>query len=316
MAKAPWVKWYPSDFIIGTARLTPDTGWLYTVVINWIYERGAPIDDDIEELATAANMKPSKAEAALEALVRKGKLTRANGKISNARAEQEIASRASSIAKSSESATRRWESARQKNEENQPQKITPHAEVTQNPDENREEESRKRKNQGILLPEDRSARKQAKINERVDYPEEFEVLWRQYPRTAGTSKKKAYDHWRMLNDEKRERVRLAVPIFADMMRREGRAEDKIKHFQFWLSDRVYETLAVGPVSSNIVTVEWHKSATPEQWAKVMKIFAATNDWRESWGPAPGKTGCCVPIELLPEGLRPPTVNTQLTTAPG
>lgn len=140
----------------------------------------------------------------------------------------------------------------------------------------------------------------------VPYSEEFEALWQAYPRTRNTSKKKAWDYYRMLNAEKQQRVRAAVPIFAAAMRAEGRPEDKISHMTSWLNGRMYETAA--PATSAVATDQapWHKIATPEQWAKVLKIYGSTSDWRESWGPAPGKSGCCVPddlIETLPFHLR-------------
>src|SRR5262245_14185006 len=62
------------------------------------------------------------------------------------------------------------------------------------------------------------------------FSEEFELdVWAPYPRKAGTSKKAAWDQWRMLNDENQQKVKAAIPLYAAMMKREGRAEDKIKH---------------------------------------------------------------------------------------
>ncbi len=132
------------------------------------------------------------------------------------------------------------------------------------------------------------------------YPEEFEVLWKQYPRTRNTSKKKAHDIWRMLNAENQARVAAAVPIFAAAMRAEGRPEDKIKHFQFFLSERIYETVGVPPTGKKIADVDWWKTATREQWGKILVIWRSTNDWRQPWGPEPGKPGSCVPEDLLTE----------------
>jgi hypothetical protein len=38
----------------------------------------------------------------------------------------------------------------------------------------------------------------------------------------------------------------------------------------------------------------------EQWKRVLVIYASTNNWNASWGPAPGEKGCKVPRELIVE----------------
>lgn len=134
------------------------------------------------------------------------------------------------------------------------------------------------------------------------YSEEFEALWQLYPRTKNTSKKKAHDIWRMLNTENRARVTGAVPIFAAAMRAEGRPEDKIPHMTSWLNGKMYET-AAAPASapaSKQTAADWHKTATREQWAKILVIWSGTNDWRASWGPSPDEPGCCVPADMIAE----------------
>jgi len=132
------------------------------------------------------------------------------------------------------------------------------------------------------------------------YAEEFEALWKLYPRTKNTSKQKAHDLWRVLSAENQERVRVAVPLFAADMRAEGRPPDKIKHMQFWLKDRMYETAGAVTSAAKVAVADWHKIATPEQWSKVLVIWRGDSNWRQSWGPEPGKPGCMVPDDLLTE----------------
>lgn len=135
--------------------------------------------------------------------------------------------------------------------------------------------------------------------ERLDsYSEEFESLWQQYPRTRNTSKKKAWDYYRMLNAEKQQKVRAAVPIFAAAMRAEGRPEDKIAHMTTWLNGRMYETVAAPASASSKPEVPWFKTATREQWGKVLNIWSGTNNWSQSWGPEPGKPGCAIPADMI------------------
>lgn len=139
----------------------------------------------------------------------------------------------------------------------------------------------------------------------VPYSDEFETeVWKPYPRKAGTSKKKAWDMFRMLTEEKQQAVKTAIPVYAEMMRREGRPEDKIKHLQFWISERIYETVGAASApgaSAAAPAADWHKTATREQWTKVLQIWRMDNNWRLAWGPAPGRPGCGVPADLLKPG---------------
>lgn len=136
------------------------------------------------------------------------------------------------------------------------------------------------------------------------YSEEFEnEVWQPYPRKAGTSKKKGWDMFRMLSSENQARVKAAIPAYAEMMRKEGRPEDKIKHLQFWISERVYETIGVSARSSgSAAPSDWHKTASRRQWEGVLMTWlnlgAKDADWRKVWGPRPGELGCGLPDDML------------------
>lgn len=134
----------------------------------------------------------------------------------------------------------------------------------------------------------------------MSYSEDFEALWKAYPRTKNTSKKAAWDIYRMLNTENQEMVKIAVPYFAEAMRREGRTEDKIKHMQFWLSARMYETAAPPTASAGYVgpAKPFWETATRKQWGNVLLAWESNWQWSKSWGPEPGKAGCHVPQDIL------------------
>lgn len=156
----------------------------------------------------------------------------------------------------------------------------------------------------------------------VEYSEDFEALWQLYPRTKNTSKKDAWNIYRMLNDERQAQVRAAVPAYAAAMKAEGRPEDKIKHMTSWLNGRMYETAsgAATPAAAKDAAADWHKTATVEQWTKVLAVWRGDMNWRQAWGPEPGRPGCMLPEHLLTDGekfqisLRREPKNKALTAA--
>ncbi len=113
MSANPWVKWYAGDFLNGVADLGPNEGWVYSIVLNLIFDSGAPIADDITRLARRCNMRPTGVEKAVNNLVLAGKLIRREGVISNARAEQTVKSRSKLVHNSTKAANTRWEKVRE-----------------------------------------------------------------------------------------------------------------------------------------------------------------------------------------------------------
>lgn len=133
----------------------------------------------------------------------------------------------------------------------------------------------------------------------MSYSEEFEALWQAYPRTKNTSKSKAWGIYRMLNSEKQAMVRAAIPVYAAAMRAENRPEDKIKHFQFWLTDRMYETASAPASAASAAPAKpFWETATRKQWGNVLLAWSANWQWSKSWGPEPDKAGCHVPHDIL------------------
>jgi hypothetical protein len=132
------------------------------------------------------------------------------------------------------------------------------------------------------------------------YSADFEAIWQLYPRTKNTSKKDAWNIYRMLNSENQQLVRIAVPHFAAAMRAENRPDDKIKHMTSWLNGRMYETASApaAPGAAAVPTKRFWEYATEKQWANVLLAWSTNWQWSESWGPAPDKPGCHVPQNLL------------------
>jgi hypothetical protein len=123
------------------------------------------------------------------------------------------------------------------------------------------------------------------------YSEDFEEVWKLAaqlgaPRTKDTSKKKAFDHWRMLNDENRTRVRAAIPAFAAAMKAEGREPKNIKHFEFFLSGRVWETVAVSAAAGAGSPKPFWETATRKDWCDALQLWSYNWNWKKMWGPEP------------------------------
>ena len=123
----------------------------------------------------------------------------------------------------------------------------------------------------------------------IPYSEDFEALWKQYPRTRNTSKKDAWNFYRMMTDEKQEQVRRAVPAFAAAMRAEGRAEDKIMHMIRFLRGGVYETVSspsIAPSAPGGAAKPWWETATRQDWINALLQWERNWNWRKEWGPEP------------------------------
>lgn len=86
----PWYKRYPSDFIQGTVGLSLEEKGAYSLILDLIYDKGAPIVDDARYLAGICNVSLRKWAAIRERLISAKKITVLDGFISNFRAEKEI----------------------------------------------------------------------------------------------------------------------------------------------------------------------------------------------------------------------------------
>ena len=118
------------------------------------------------------------------------------------------------------------------------------------------------------------------------YSPEFEAFWSPYPRKLNCSKLMAYKAWCKLDDDDHEQAMAALPVFVRMCR--GKDEQFIPHAATWLNQRRFETIQI-PAT---------RYATAIDWASVMKLYYMTSNWKQEYGPAPGRPGCRVPPEYL------------------
>ena len=90
MAKRPWYKRYPSDFIAGTIGLSLEEKGAYSVCLDLIYDRGGPIPDDPRWIAGVCGCSVRRWVALRAALIGAGKLRAEDGHLTNNRASREI----------------------------------------------------------------------------------------------------------------------------------------------------------------------------------------------------------------------------------
>ena len=114
-------------------------------------------------------------------------------------------------------------------------------------------------------------------------------MWAPYPRHEGTSKAAGFRKFSGLDDADQSRVIATIPAYARRM--VGKEAQFICHLEFYISRRIFDTIAplkVAPAAG----------APAIDWARVMRLYAATGNWNLALGPAPGGPGCKVPPEFL------------------
>lgn len=114
MSARPWYKRYPADFIAGTLALTLEEKGAYSIVLDLIYDRGEPIDDDPQWIARVCGCSTRKWKSIRLRLIEFGKITIENGRITNKRAEKEAENNANEARKLSESGSKGAEKTNEK----------------------------------------------------------------------------------------------------------------------------------------------------------------------------------------------------------
>lgn len=103
MSGRPWYKRCGADFIEGTMGLSLEEKGSYSLLLDLIYSHGGPIADDDRWLAGICAVSVRKWKSLRERLIRAGKISAENGRISNARAEKELVSASETHRKLAES---------------------------------------------------------------------------------------------------------------------------------------------------------------------------------------------------------------------
>lgn len=86
----PWYRRFPDNFIGGTVGLTLEEKGAYSLVLDLMYVRGGPIQDEPRYIAGVCNCSVRKWNAIRASLIAVGKIEVVDGCLVNRRAEKEI----------------------------------------------------------------------------------------------------------------------------------------------------------------------------------------------------------------------------------
>jgi len=172
---------------------------------------------------------------------------------------------------------------------------------------NKQEEQEEQESSPPAKPQERKR----KAKGGIEYTEQFEnEVWGPYPRKEGTSKKKAFEKFRWLAEEDQALVIKTIPIYAKQ--KAGKDPEFIKHLQFFLSERIFDTIGISKLVAG-AEPQSYQQFNHRQWEKVLAKWRDDHVWRDMWGPAPWLPTTRVPVELLwPHELSKPAVD---STAP-
>ena len=91
MSERPWYKRYGGDFVVGTLSLTLEERGAYSTLLDLMYDRDGRYPDDARAIARLFGVSPRKWATIRETLIAAGKIEVADGYLTNARVQREMA---------------------------------------------------------------------------------------------------------------------------------------------------------------------------------------------------------------------------------
>ena len=119
MGDAPFIKFYPSDFLGGTSGLSPAERGVYITLLCLMYETDGPIERHDARLSRRCGAPKAAFQRILEALIDEGKIVEIDGMLSNRRAEKAIVDRQNRSQTATHAAQSRWSAQAGKTQQNQ-----------------------------------------------------------------------------------------------------------------------------------------------------------------------------------------------------
>lgn len=307
MGDAPWFKFFPSDWLSGTRRLSGLERGVYISLIALMYDQGKPLSDDPKELADDCGVTRRQFDAALAQLLRRGKIVQTENGLWNERVSCEILARSERISNSKAAVAER---ERKKAEQNQRPETSADDRTMnggssiQNQNQNQKENKKKEKEEIRPKPaapvpdlfvsdedhEGSSEPGSKPVRTRKPYPADFETFWKAYPTESGMSKFDAAKSWGRMTEEDRAAAIAAIPEFRKWAAKKGPTYPML-HAATFLNQRRYEGfVATSSAGSATDVSEWQSRLAS---ARRLKVWDTAK-----WGPWPHTPGCLVPKNLL------------------
>jgi hypothetical protein len=290
--KAPWVKWMPNDFLNGIIGLNPIEIAVYTVILNMIYDKGGPIDEDIPRLARRCGARVDHFTRALEELVRMGKVLRADGVLSNKKCEVVLIARSEKLKTLSDNLA---VAASQTNEK--PNQINdapaPNAAPERAENEGQTKTQTKRRES---VGAKRAAPAQPTPKRASSFPRPSRIPDDWAPGNDGIL------YARSLNLTQRESEWLAKKFLAHYRGASGPKSvcpDWGSRWQTWCmseAERLGRTSQDTPAQA--AAKQDPSGYSRQEWGRIVQVFQMTSRWNPSNGPAPGERGCLCPSDLI------------------
>lgn len=126
-----------------------------------------------------------------------------------------------------------------------------------------------------------------------DYTPEFLAFYAGFPGRKGESKFDAFKAWRALGPTQQAQAIEAKPLYVAICSRKD--PDFFPATAVWLRGRRFETLLAG---RDLPPNGEAPAETPEVWLRRIGLYRRTSNWNVAYGPAPGKPGCRVPVDIL------------------
>lgn len=284
MSSRPWYKRYPSDFVSGTFMLTAEEKGVYAVLLDLMYDRGAPIPDDAQELGRVCGCSTRRFKQVRDKLSSVGKITLKDGLISNNRFEKQVKKEENEHEKLSENAAKshlkRAENSTEAKEINDLEK--------KGQEHNQKPDTRSQKERDSSLP----------LGDPVEA--DFDEWYALYPHKVGRGAAlKAYRAARKKTGKGE--LLDAVKRFSAAKARDGTEKRFIPHPATWLNGERWADEAPAPQANSHAGVIQqsrpgeYQARDPadfdiDDWVVRIRLCRKNGKWADTWGPRPPAEG--------------------------
>jgi uncharacterized protein YdaU (DUF1376 family) len=298
MSNRPWHKRFHGDAITGYMGLSLEERGAYSTLLDYLYDRRAPLPENMRLLAGYLDVSVRKAEAVIQGLIQKGKLyRREDGTISNRRFDQELENdvrSADHMAEIGSRGGRKSSESKKKHSENnvggkravKPRSSNPEPELKLDPERKKKEQDPPPSAPGRAV--------------KASIPDDFPHIEAKAAAVLFWKNKGRPDLAATVDDQ-------AAQFRDHHAARGGKMLDWAAAWRTWVRNaleftrapRVDARLQGAPAATHVPT-------TVEGWVSCLELFHLGDEvgcvdkgyWRSELGPQPGSPGCMVPADAL------------------